>query len=72
MGSIAYISLADRHIMASLQRRVGPTFVGLYGLLQPVADAVKLLLKELIIPTHTSAIIFLLAPSYCFIFGVSS
>ena len=57
--------------MASLQRRVGPTFVGVYGLLQPVADAIKLLLKELIVPTHTSAIIFLLAPSYCFVFGVA-
>jgi NADH-quinone oxidoreductase subunit H len=57
--------------MASLQRRVGPTFVGIYGLLQPVADAVKLLSKELIIPTKTASVIFLLSPLYTFTFGIS-
>ena len=57
--------------MASLQRRVGPTFVGVYGLLQPVADAVKLLSKELVIPTKTASVIFLLSPLYTFIFGIT-
>lgn len=57
--------------MASLQRRVGPTFVGVYGMLQPVADAIKLLSKELIIPTKTASVIFLLSPMYTFIFGIS-
>jgi NADH:ubiquinone oxidoreductase subunit H len=57
--------------MASLQRRVGPTFVGIYGMLQPVADAIKLLSKELIIPTKTASVIFLLSPCYTFIFGLS-
>ena len=71
LGSVAYISLADRHVMASLQRRVGPTFVGVYGMLQPVADAVKLLSKELVIPTKTASVIFLLSPFYTFIFGIT-
>lgn len=71
LGSIAYVSLADRHVMASLQRRVGPTFVGVYGMLQPVADAVKLLSKELVIPTKTASVIFLLSPWYTFLFGVT-
>ena len=57
--------------MASLQRRVGPTFVGVYGLLQPIADAIKLLSKELVIPTKTASVIFLLSPFYTFIFGIS-
>lgn len=57
--------------MASLQRRVGPTFVGVYGMLQPVADAVKLISKELIIPTKTASVIFLLSPWYTFIFGIT-
>jgi NADH-quinone oxidoreductase subunit H len=57
--------------MASLQRRVGPTFVGLYGLLQPIADAIKLLSKELILPTKTNTIIFLIAPTYTFILSLS-
>lgn len=56
--------------MASLQRRIGPTLIGFYGLLQPVADAIKLISKELIIPTKTSSILFLLAPSYAFSFGI--
>lgn len=57
--------------MASLQRRVGPTFVGVYGLLQPVADAIKLISKELIIPTKTASVIFLLSPFYTFVFGIT-
>ena len=57
--------------MASLQRRVGPTFVGVYGMLQPVADAIKLLSKELVIPTKTASVIFLLSPWYTFMFGIS-
>jgi NADH:ubiquinone oxidoreductase subunit H len=48
--------------MATLQRRTGPTIVGIYGMLQPIADAIKLLSKELIIPTKTASVIFLLSP----------
>lgn len=60
--SIAYYTLAERKIMASVQRRQGPNVVGIYGLLQPVMDGVKLLLKNLLIPTASNPNIFVLAP----------
>ena len=44
--SLAYLTLAERKVMASMQRRVGPNVVGVYGLLQPIMDGVKLILKE--------------------------
>lgn len=60
--SIAYYTLAERKIMAAAQRRKGPNVVGLYGLLQPLADGLKLLSKELLIPTASNSRIFLFAP----------
>lgn len=60
--SIAYYTLAERKIMASTQRRLGPNVVGLFGLLQPLADGLKLLSKELLVPTSASTKIFLFAP----------
>ena len=60
--SIAYYTLAERKIMAAAQRRLGPNVVGLFGLLQPLADGLKLLSKELLIPTSASTKIFLFAP----------
>jgi NADH-quinone oxidoreductase subunit H len=60
--AIAYYTLAERKIMAAAQRRKGPNVVGLYGLLQPLADGVKLLLKELLIPTAANSRIFIFAP----------
>jgi NADH-ubiquinone oxidoreductase chain 1 len=48
--------------MASVQRRRGPNVVGLYGILQPLIDAVKLLLKEVIIPDKVNQILFVLGP----------
>ena len=64
--AIAYLTLAERKIMASMQRRKGPNVVGMFGLLQPLADGLKLLLKETIIPSFSSWIIFLLAPLFTF------
>lgn len=60
--AIAYYTLAERKIMGSIQRRYGPNVVGLFGLLQPLADGLKLLSKELVIPTMASSRIFLFAP----------
>jgi NADH-quinone oxidoreductase subunit H len=60
--SIAYYTLAERKIMASVQRRKGPNVVGIYGLLQPLADGLKLLSKELLVPTAANSQIFLFAP----------
>ncbi len=59
---IAYIQLAERKIVARMQSRVGPTRVGPFGLLQPLADAVKFILKEDITPTASEKGLYLLAP----------
>ena len=56
------MTLAERKVMASMQRRVGPNVVGFYGTLQPFADGLKLLLKEAVIPSHANKAIFLISP----------
>ena len=62
LGSIAFMTLAERKVMASMQRRIGPNVVGFYGILQPFADGLKLLLKEAVIPSHANKVIFLISP----------
>ena len=62
MGGVAYLTLAERKVIGFMQIRIGPNRVGYYGLLQPIADGVKLLLKEIIIPTGSSKFLFVLAP----------
>jgi NADH-quinone oxidoreductase subunit H len=60
--AIAFSTLLERKVMASMQRRVGPNVVGYLGLLQPLADGLKLLVKEPIIPRKANKIIFVFAP----------
>ena len=60
--AIAYYTLAERKIMAAIQRRSGPNVVGFLGLLQPIADGLKLLTKEILIPKRANKIIFIFAP----------
>ncbi len=60
--SVAYLTLAERKVMAAMQMRRGPNVVGPFGLLQPFADALKMLMKETIVPTGASRILFLVAP----------
>ncbi len=64
--AVAYFTLYERQILAALQRRQGPNIVGFFGLLQPIADGLKLLLKESIIPKSSNAIIFIFAPIFTF------
>ncbi len=62
MLSVAYLTYAERKIIGWMQVRIGPNRVGYFGLLQPIADAVKLLMKEIIIPSGASRGLFILGP----------
>ena len=67
---IAYVTVAERKTMASMQRRLGPNAVGYYGLLQAFADALKLILKEYVAPTQANLILFFLGPIVTLIFSL--
>lgn len=64
--SVAYVTLFERKVMGFMQRRRGPNVVGFSGILQPLADGVKLILKETILPFKSSGTIFFLAPVVTF------
>jgi len=69
--AIAFFTLYERQILAALQRRQGPNVVGFYGILQPIADGVKLLLKESILPKSANTLIFVFSPIFTFGLAVS-
>jgi len=68
--TVAYVTIAERKTMASMQRRLGPNIVGYYGLLQAFADALKLLLKEYVSPTQANIILFFAGPIITLIFSL--
>src|ERR1700760_522462 len=60
--AVAFVTIAERKTMASMQRRIGPNIVGFYGLLQPFADALKLLIKEFVSPSQANLMLFIIGP----------
>lgn len=64
--AVAYMTYVDRKVWASIQLRRGPNVVGPFGLLQPMADGLKLVLKETIIPSSANGILFVIAPMITF------
>lgn len=68
--SVAYFTIAERKLMGIIQRRKGTNVVGFIGLLQPLADGLKLFAKETILPSNSNIIIFLFAPALTFILSI--
>src|ERR1700755_827833 len=68
--TVAFVTVAERKTMASMQRRLGPNIVGYYGLLQAFADALKLLIKEYVSPTQANLVLFFLGPVITLIFSL--
>ena len=70
MGSVAALTLAERKVIAAMQLRKGPNVVGPFGLFQPVADGVKLLFKETVIPSRANRVVFVAAPMTTFLLAL--
>lgn len=68
--SVAYFTLAERKIMGAIHRRRGPNVIGAYGLLQPLADGLKLLVKETVMPSSSNKILFVFSPMLTFIISL--
>lgn len=68
--SVAYFTLAERKILGAIQRRRGPNVIGAYGLLQPLSDGFKLLVKETVLPSSSNKIIFVFSPILTFVISL--
>jgi NADH:ubiquinone oxidoreductase subunit H len=70
--AVAYLTLYERKLLASMQKRKGPNVVGILGLLQPIADAFKLIVKESIIPQHSNVFLFFICPFMTFVLSITA
>ena len=70
MVAIAYLTFAERKIIAAMQLRRGPNVVGPFGLLQPFADGIKMLFKETVIPSGANRVVFMIAPMLTFVLSL--
>jgi NADH-quinone oxidoreductase subunit H len=68
--AVAYFTLVERKVLGSIQRRRGPNVIGFFGLLQPLSDGFKLLVKEVLLPSSSNKILFIVAPFITFVLSL--